>query len=669
VRSKNKKFILLAMLFLAWLFIFSNGARASSNNLIISEIMYDPSGADTGHSDWIELYNPTEKNITIKKDDFGLIDEDDLVLGKDGIHYLNCHKIKQDLALASGEFLILADDEADFSVDYPIASANVIDSTFSLSTNGDSIHLSSDKCATFFEEVKYVDSWGAKNNGNTLEKRNLSNDNSEDNWQESYVEGGTPGAENSQKPKPKEYSKNIFINEILPNPVNEDDEYIELYNSEDTDVDLVNWILRDGSKTGKYVISKGSIIKAGEYFAIYKKDYKFALNNSGDESVFLYDPNGKLVSEISYKSAKENISYNFDGSYWRWSRYLTPGTENKFNNLPDSKEKKDKNIYVGMYADFSLEASDKDGDKLKFTWDFGDGHRSYLKKTRHKYEKAGKYRITLKISDGSEDKIEIFDIEVKKYPESKLKIISVIANPSGIDSKNEYIVVENRTKKKINLKGWSVATGSKKLYNHPITKKIVINPGKSLKITRKISKFTLNNKKCKIELRYPNGKVADKVKYNLGQKSVKDDEIYEETENGWQWLDLQSDADLGTTLINADESMSQNNAEITAPIDNEDGEMQINTSENFEDFIGGQSLDNSEKLNKEQLLNYGTTIKLANYNMNNNGRVLGVETVKTENGIYTFTSSVVSRHKALKFLINLGIKINFFINKLILRLS
>ena len=50
---------------------------------------------------------------------------------------------------------------------------------------------------------------------------------------------------------------------------------------------------------------------------------------------------------------------------------------------------------------------DPDGDDLSYLWDFGDGTTSTVKNPTHKYNKAGKYLVNLKVSDNkfSEEKI------------------------------------------------------------------------------------------------------------------------------------------------------------------------------------------------------------------------------------------------------------------------
>lgn len=65
---------------------------------------------------------------------------------------------------------------------------------------------------------------------------------------------------------------------------------------------------------------------------------------------------------------------------------------------------------------------------------------------------------------------------------------------------------------------------------------VIIEPGKTLALTREFSKFSLNNKKSKVELRYPDGKVAHDFAYNKKKESVKEDEIYTKESGQWAWV-------------------------------------------------------------------------------------------------------------------------------------
>lgn len=458
-------------------------------------------------------------------------------------------------------------------------------------------------------------------------------------------------------PEPEIYSDEIWINELLPNPADGEDEYIELYNNSDEKIELKNWSLHDASKSGEYIFSEKDEIESEEYLVVYGETFKFALNNGGDEKVTLYDPNGKSVFEITYHGSKKGVSYNFDGEKWHWSSLLTPGTENIFEEIPNGKIKIDKKVFVEVFANFEVVGLSK---KAKVAWDFGDGHKSYLQKTKHKYKKTGEYEASVKYSEGSEDVTEKFTIEVEKIKHPEVKIVAVNANPVGSDTKNETITVQNKSKKKINLMGWSIATGWKKLVNHPITEKIEIKAGKKKEITRESSKFTLNNKKAEIELRYPDGKVAYSVKYKKEDKGIAEGEMYVKEKGGWSWQIPVASIKYNVSSINT------KNSEII------NQESEENSQEIVEEKNSGEIVDEDvgivvKKKEMPALLavqnQYFAKTKISS----GEPLVLGAETVRESDGIYFFTPEIAEQeHYAFTFLKNIfaiiNARINFVIN-------
>lgn len=368
------------------------------------------------------------------------------------------------------------------------------------------------------------------------------------------------------------FSKNIRLNEILPNPKNDEEkeEFIELVNGDSELVDLFGWTIRDGSKTRKYVFKEHIELESGKYFAVYRPDSKITLNNSS-ESVTLYNPQGEITSSVSWDKSTKDASYGFDGKKWKWSKYLTPNKKNKFDSEPSVKIVKPKRAFKGLLTKFGAKAKDKETKKLKYAWDFGDGKKSYLAETSHKYLDTGKYTVTLAITDYSQTVEKSFTLQVKKYPRPDIEIVKIVPNPAGKDSEGEIVGVRNNSKKKIDLAGWKIATGAgKNIYNHPIIGEIGLGPGETKAITREICKFSLNNKAGKVSLVMPDTKTADAVEYEKGK--IAEDEAYAKIDGEWQWITPEinnESSDSGDEVTNevAPTSENENMGEVLGATD------------------------------------------------------------------------------------------------------
>jgi len=367
----------------------------------------------------------------------------------------------------------------------------------------------------------------------------------------SWSSTATPGKENiiteevagPPLPTPEESSpavllvspEKIYLSEILANPKKDEqrNEYIEIVNREDKAVDMFGWVIRDASKTGKFIFRDHILIEPQKFLALYRPEIKLALNNSA-EAVYLFNPAGNLTSSVSWQKTTDNISYNYDGKHWHWSKFLTPGKKNKFDDLPVIKVTRQKDVYKNTTASFVVEAKDKETKHLKYIWDFGDGHKSYLKETFHKYLNTGAYEAKLTVSDASQSVEKSFDVVVKKYPRPRIEIVRIVPNPAGLDSEKETISIRSNSSKKINLSNYKIATGSKNLVNHPIASDIILAPGEEKIITRADSNIVLNNKAGKVALLYPDGKVADEIAY--AKEKIEDDEAYAMLDGKWQWI-------------------------------------------------------------------------------------------------------------------------------------
>lgn len=102
----------------------------------------------------------------------------------------------------------------------------------------------------------------------------------------------------------------IYINEWLPNPAGTDgdNEFIELYNSGSTPVDLSGWgIVTEKGK--KFILPKRTIAPKS-YLNLKKSETKLSLRNT-DGGLFLRDASGKTIDRGSfYGSAPEGKSFS-----------------------------------------------------------------------------------------------------------------------------------------------------------------------------------------------------------------------------------------------------------------------------------------------------------------------------------------------------------------------
>ncbi len=533
--------------------------------IFISEMMFNPSGKSEQGKEWIEIYFPhkTELENTKEKDGkfvFPLRVCYKIKTGKDKIKCEKSAEVffeKEKITAEEGDYWIVAQNKKSFCQEY-FSFQNeeekclkgekgiILESKFTLYNSGQNFvgilksteEENQEQEEIFLDYLFYENSWAEE--GFSLEKKKILNKSDQEIWVQSAVQGGTP----FEKFKKISYPFQLFLNEIMPNPVGLDknNEWIELVNLSKEKVNLLGWYFENGKGTQFKIKEKVEISPFG-FWVIMISSGIFSIRNS-DEKIAFFNPNGELVDEISWqKSAPSGISLNRkDEKQWEWSQFVTLGKENQFNHIPKMKVKIDSKIYRNVPVQFSaVGTKDNDGDKLKFVWDFGDGHRSYREKTTHIYNKKGKYFVKLIVKDGAAIVEKVFKIEVKSYPKNKLKIVEIEPNPKGKDKRNERIVIENRSSKKINLIDFLIATGknSQKITNHPIYDDFFIAPRKSKEIkNEKICYFSLLNSKGLVKLLYPDKKKADVVKYE--KNKIKEGEIYRLTESGWSWIDVSS---------------------------------------------------------------------------------------------------------------------------------
>jgi hypothetical protein len=130
-------------------------------------------------------------------------------------------------------------------------------------------------------------------------------------------------------------SSDVILSEVMPYVTDDNlDEYIELYNRGDKNVNLFGWLVDDKVDSGSkpYKIINQIIIKPKSYLVLNKSQTKITLNDSGDY-VRLIMPNNVEQAVLNYEPIlQKDFSYNFVSDGWQESNKITESKENVVSN-------------------------------------------------------------------------------------------------------------------------------------------------------------------------------------------------------------------------------------------------------------------------------------------------------------------------------------------------
>lgn len=332
-------------------FLFFPYTVKAAPPVIINEVAW--MGTTTSANDeWIELYNNTENPITL--DGWALKSAD------------GTPEIELTGAIPANGFYLLERTNDDT---VPGISADKI-YTGALNNNGELLKLY-DASNNIIDTVDCANAWltGDNTTKQTMERISSAE------WQISENPGGTPKSrdsagvaaeanagqippetlqvpaepivertetpQNSPSPVAKQsYPSGIIFNEILPSPdgPDETEEWIELYNQNNFEVDISEWKIQDteGSAT-TYTFSANTKMGPNKYLVLTRPETKITLNNTGD-GLTLLQPDDKIIDKVLYNKAPRNQSYNRTDLDWAWSAELTPGKKNIVSALEKSAE-------------------------------------------------------------------------------------------------------------------------------------------------------------------------------------------------------------------------------------------------------------------------------------------------------------------------------------------
>lgn len=172
--------------------------------------------------------------------------------------------------------------------------------------------------------------------------------------------------------------ENILVTEFYPNPKDGETEWVEIYNSNDSNVELVDWFIDDIVDGGSKAVTFSTSIPANSYVVIDLS--KSIFNNSGSDAVSLLDDNSFPLHIVKYTKTLQGSSIqNVEYLGWSITEENTKGKENlAFSNPPESKITTQKNSSLDeLYSPGlgSLSASEKENIFItEFSPYPGDGH-------------------------------------------------------------------------------------------------------------------------------------------------------------------------------------------------------------------------------------------------------------------------------------------------------
>ncbi|MCB2211831.1 lamin tail domain-containing protein [bacterium] len=294
--------MLRAKLFVLMLALLVAGAAQA--DIIINEIMQNPSMVSDSDGEWFEVYNSGASDV----------DMDGWTV-EDLTNAAETFVVSGTAVVPAGGYFVFGVN-GDFATNGGVNVDYVYPNTFYIGNGADEIVLW-DAGMTEMDRVEYDGGtiWPDPNGASMqLIDPNLDN-NDGTNWAEAnlpYGDGdfGTPGAMNEWADPPA-----LVINEIMQNPAavgDNDGEYVELYNPGNFDVDLDGYTLAD-LDSDSHVITGTVIVPAGGYAVLginsdfslnggVPVDYQYSgffLSNSADE-VYLYDTGMNVVDGVSY---------------------------------------------------------------------------------------------------------------------------------------------------------------------------------------------------------------------------------------------------------------------------------------------------------------------------------------------------------------------------------
>ncbi|HCC22919.1 TPA: hypothetical protein DF272_01935 [Candidatus Falkowbacteria bacterium] len=308
----------------------SSEYSVSPDDIVISEFVADPV---SNESEWVELYNQTAYNLDLT--DWYLLEGAGRRTDIAEIIPAGSYLVVETTNLNnSGDTIIVKNHD-----DVVITSLDYGDFNSGVAANNAPSHIDPDSVIRLPDSSYAVTEVPTPGEPNVFISPIIEVDDSDEINIPLVETGGddvvissdeSDESQDSSTEPSYELSPDIMITEIFPDPAGADSnfEWVELFNSGSSAVNLSGWILDDiDGGSSPYVISESLIIPGLGYQSFDKSVTGLSLNNNED-SVRLIDPIGAVISSIDYSRAVEGQSYGYAESGWFWSEDPSPGEVN-----------------------------------------------------------------------------------------------------------------------------------------------------------------------------------------------------------------------------------------------------------------------------------------------------------------------------------------------------
>jgi len=258
-----------------------------AENLRITEIMYNPQDP---YGEFVELKNIGTETINLN-----------LVSFTNGIDFTF-----PNLELPAGEHIIVTQDRNAFEARYG-SNINIAGQySGKLNNAGERITLA-DAIGRTILDFSYKDGWHSITDGEDFSLTIINPVNPDpnswdekDSWRPSVYAAGSPDSDDSGiLPDPGA----VVINEVLAHSHADASDWIELYNTTGTAIDIGGWFISDSNDNlTRYKIANGTTIGPYRFIVLYERQHFGNLNDTGCFEPFALSENGEQL----YLSSAQN---------------------------------------------------------------------------------------------------------------------------------------------------------------------------------------------------------------------------------------------------------------------------------------------------------------------------------------------------------------------------